>query len=148
MTVDRRKQAASELSARSAWEAALPRIRSQVGDTNFRAWIAPLEASGDRQTVALTAPTATISASVSRHFVPMIAKVLKEVSGREWSVRVSMHASPAAEPAAVPDRGHAVPDATFDRFVVGDSNREAFRQAQAKWLAEHRQRQARGRRRR
>jgi chromosomal replication initiator protein len=133
MAGDHRKQAASGsgLSARRAWEAALPRIRSRVGDTNFRAWIAPLEASGDRETVALTAPTATISASVSRHFVPLISKVLAEVSGREWYVRVSMDASPAAEPAAAPDHGNADPGATFDRFVVGDSNREAFQQAQA-----------------
>jgi chromosomal replication initiator protein len=133
MAGDRGKRATfgSGLSAQRAWEAALPRIRSQVGDTNYLAWIVPLQASGDRETVALTAPTATISASVSRHFVPLISKMLKEVSGREWSVHVSMHATAPVEPAAPSVHGHAAPDATFERFVVGDSNREAFRQAKA-----------------
>lgn len=112
--------------------AALPEIRLQIGDRNFDEWIAPLEASGDAGTIALTAPNPTVSASVSRHFIPLISRVLAEVSGRRWTVEVGLSGTAeAGEPATLPEPGREAPGATFDRFVVGDSNREAFQHARA-----------------
>lgn len=134
MAGNRRSQSAStsELSAQGAWRAALPRIRSQVGESNYDAWIAPLEVSGGPGSVALAAPNATISASVSRHFVPLIAKVLREVSGRQWSVEVASCPGPrGSADGRTEDRTRATDTATFDRFVVGESNLEAFQLAQA-----------------
>ncbi len=115
------------------WDAALPRIRAEVGEQNFAAWIAPLTATAESGTLALAAPNATISGSVARHFVALITKVLTEIAGRPCPVRISVGShSPAVEVSTSdrPARTRSV-DATFDRFVVGESNREAYEQALA-----------------
>ena len=114
------------------WEEALPRIRSQIGDRNFDIWIAPLEVAAGNATVALAAPTPEISASVNRHFVQLIGKVLADVSGRPVTVEVSVR-PPEATPAPLTSvtSTKASRDATFDRFVVGESNQDAYAHALA-----------------
>ncbi len=123
-------ESARTAAPRRLWEAALPRIRARVGDHNFEAWIAPLRVEDDPDALTLAAPDATVSASVNRHFVPLIAKVVTEISGRPCRVRVSVGRAAEAPPAgALPRSVHD--DATFERFVVGDSNREAYGHALA-----------------
>jgi chromosomal replication initiator protein len=120
-------------SAQRLWDVALPRIRSQVGEQNFNAWIAPLAPFGDAESVALAAPTKAISASVNRHFVPLITKILTEVAGRRCNVRVSdeTHTVEATTRQPLFGGSWADEEATFDRFVVGESNLEAFTHAVA-----------------
>ena len=123
----RSSDTASALPVGLLWDAALPRIRSKIGDDNFNAWIAPLEVSGGPDTVKLAAPTSVISASVNRHFIPLISGILKEIRGRPCTVQVSA----ATRFAEYPEEPSAVKtwtgrEATFDRFVVGESNRDAY----------------------
>jgi chromosomal replication initiator protein len=118
------------MAPRRLWEAALPRIREKVGERNFTIWIEPLRVEDNPDVLSLAAPDATVSASVNRHFVPLIARVLTEVGGKPCRVEVSVGGTPAPAPAetrALP----AYDDATFERFVVGDSNREAYGHAVA-----------------
>jgi len=97
-----------------------------VGDQNFETWIAPLMVTEGRDEVALAAPDNVVSASVNRHFIPVIAKVLAEVTGHRCTVRVSV---------GLPETRHYGPrpqeKATFQRFVVGGSNHDAYEHALA-----------------
>lgn len=115
------------------WEAALPRLRSEIGERNFREWIAPLEVVERGEALALSAPNATISASVNRHFVSLIAKVLTRLSGRPCSVRVSVRQDeePPADHGLPSPARRSYAEATFGSFVVGESNRDAYAHALA-----------------
>lgn len=114
------------LASKRLWEAALPHIRSEIGERNFNSWIAPLEVLERVDAVALAAPNARISASVNRHFVALIAKILRKLSGRPCSVQVSVCEDGGEKPFRTASTAHRLyTEATFDRFVVGDSNREA-----------------------
>ena len=127
----RSSDTASALPVGRLWDAALPRIRSKIGEDNFNAWIAPLEVSGGGDTVKLAAPTAVISASVNRHFVQLISRILKDIRGRPCTVHVSAarFAEHADDSSAI--RTWTSREATFDRFVVGESNRDAYCHAAA-----------------
>jgi chromosomal replication initiator protein len=116
----------SGASREHLWEQALPRIRAAVGDRNFETWIAPLVATEGRDEFELAAPDSVVSASVNRHFIAVISKVLGEVSGRRCAVRVSV-GPPEARQYGSPLQEKA----TFQRFVVGGSNRDAYEHALA-----------------
>ena len=121
-----RAQAHAGASPERLWERALPRIRAAVGEQNFDTWIAPLVVTEAREGLALAAPDNAVSTSVNRHFIPVISKVLAEVTGQRTSVHVSV---------GPPTTRHYGPrpqeEATFQRFVVGGSNRAAYEQAVA-----------------
>lgn len=122
----KRERAQAHASPERLWEQALPRIRAAVGDRNFEAWIAPLVPTEAHGELELAAPDGVVSASVNRHFIAVISKALGEVSGRRWPVRVSI---------GVPEARHygssLQEKATFQRFVVGGSNRDAYERALA-----------------
>jgi chromosomal replication initiator protein len=122
-----RGRADAGASPEHLWEQALPRIRAAVGDQNFDNWIAPLVVTRGRDELALAAPDNVVSASVNRHFIPVISKVLAEVAGHHCTVHVSV---------GLPQGRHYGPPrpqetATFQRFVVGSSNRDAYEKAVA-----------------
>ena len=124
------RTAAQATAQTNLWAIALPRIRAAVGEQNFQTWIAPLQLENDPDALALAAPDARVSASVNRHFVPLIASIVADVSGRHWSVRV--HVGQVEPAQAVASEGSPVHDeATFERFVTGDSNRDAHHHARA-----------------
>ena len=129
---DKVPDTASTSQAGSLWDEALPRIRSRIGDDNFNAWIAPLEVSGGTDNVTLSAPTKAISALVNRHFVGLISKVLTEIRGSPCTVQIRTRTIPddhSEEPKAAGRWSDT--ETTFDRFVVGESNEDAWRRAWA-----------------
>jgi len=106
------------------WRATQDRLRASVPESTFRLWLEPLTAAGaDGDTLYLTAPEG-IRAWAERRYASLIAEALAD-SGTPLS-RVSF-APAQAEDGVGPKRGSIElnPNYTFDRFVIGPSNRLA-----------------------
>jgi chromosomal replication initiator protein len=126
-----KRHPAPATSQKRLWATALPRIRSQVGEHNFATWIAPLLVTEEETMLSLAAPDAAASASVNRHFVALISRVLSEISGRPCHVRVCVREAGATGVGAPPSAPSPQTLLSFQQFVVGPSNREAYEHAVA-----------------
>jgi chromosomal replication initiator protein len=106
------------------WRATQSRLKASVPESTFRLWLEPLEAVGaDGDTLYLTAPE-SIRAWAERRYASLIAEALAD-SGTPLR-RVSFAAAQAAD--GVGAEAACVelnPNYTFDRFVIGPSNRLA-----------------------
>jgi chromosomal replication initiator protein len=106
------------------WRATQDRLRASVPESTFRLWLEPLSAAGaDGDTLYLTAPEG-IRAWAERRYASLIAEALAD-SGTPLR-RVSFAAAQA--PDTVGSELGCVelnPNYTFDRFVIGPSNRLA-----------------------
>jgi chromosomal replication initiator protein len=106
------------------WRATQDRLRASVPESTFRLWLEPLKAAGaDGDTLYLTAPEG-IRAWAERRYASLIAEALGD-SGTPLR-RVSFAAARGGDgPGAEIDRVDLNPNYTFDRFVIGPSNRLA-----------------------
>jgi chromosomal replication initiator protein len=104
------------------WRATQDRLRTSVPESTYRLWLEPLQATGsDGGTLYLSAPEG-IRAWAERRYSTLIAEALAD-SGTALC-RVSFAADlPSAESEA--GRVDLNPNYTFDRFVIGPSNRLA-----------------------
>ena len=106
------------------WRATQDRLRASVPESTFRLWLEPLTAAGaDGDTLYLTAPE-SIRAWAERRYASLIAEALAD-SGTPLR-RVSFASAQAAD--TVSSKLGCVelnPNYTFDRFVIGPSNRLA-----------------------
>jgi chromosomal replication initiator protein len=104
------------------WRATQDRLRTSVPESTYRLWLDPLQATGsDGETLYLSAPEG-IRAWAERRYATLIAEALAD-SGTALC-RVSFAADlPSAESEA--GRVDLNPNYTFDRFVIGPSNRLA-----------------------
>ncbi len=106
------------------WRATQDRLRASVPESTFRLWLEPLEAvaaAGD--TLYLTAPE-SIRAWAERRYASLIAEALADSDTPLR--RVAFGSAQAGEPGGE-DRPSVElnPNYTFDRFVIGPSNRLA-----------------------
>ncbi len=106
------------------WRATQDRLRASVPESTFRLWLEPLTAAGaDGDTLYLTAPEG-IRAWAERRYASLISEALAD-SGSPLR-RVSF--APGQAPDTVGSEAGCVelnPNYTFDRFVIGPSNRLA-----------------------
>jgi chromosomal replication initiator protein len=104
------------------WRATQDRLRNSVPESTYRLWLEPLKATGcDGETLYLSAPEG-ISAWAERRYAGLIAEALRD-SGATLH-RVSFAAG-AGGVEAERERVDLNPNYTFDRFVIGPSNRLA-----------------------
>ena len=109
----------------SPWLRARELLRGEVGERNYAAWIAPLECTWSDGRVAIVAGSPGTRDRVERHFLPAIEAAVEAVAGRPCRVIVSV----APGPGTVLGCGSPPSEHTFETFVVGDSNREAYEAA-------------------
>ena len=124
MVADQVPDDSSRQELDALWRATQDRLRASVPESTFRLWLEPLEAAGsDGDTLYLTAPEG-IRAWAERRYASLIAEALED-SGTPLR-RVSFAAArPADGPGSEVERVELNPSYTFDRFVIGPSNRLA-----------------------
>jgi len=104
------------------WRATQDRLRASVPESTYRLWLEPLKATGcDDETLYLSAPEG-IRAWAERRYAGLIAEALAD-SGTTVH-RVSFAAGGIGEEVEAA-RVDLNPNYTFDRFVIGPSNRLA-----------------------
>jgi len=132
----------------AVWQAALPRIREQVGERNFATWIDPVRCTADADGLCLEVANQFFQEWVTRHYLGIIRAVLCQL-GSDVPVRIVVTARGAESPAPVaavavaepaprrprvqrsPRIGRLDPAYTFDAFIVGPTNDVAYRAARA-----------------
>jgi chromosomal replication initiator protein len=98
-------------------------LRASVPESTFRLWLEPLQAIGsDGETLYLSAPEG-IRAWAERRYASLIAEALAD-SGTTLR-RVSFGPAQEGQAAAAAAKVELNPNYTFDRFVIGTSNRLA-----------------------
>jgi chromosomal replication initiator protein len=122
------------------WDACLRRLEQELPAQQFNTWIRPLapEADPAADTLVLAAPNRFVLELVRERFAARIERLANEASGRNLGLRLVLAraaemtsraplppARPAAEPAAVPERGRLNRAFTFDSFVTGKANQLA-----------------------
>jgi chromosomal replication initiator protein len=134
-----------ELTAESLWDDVSARLRGALNEKTFLNWFSEVSAVGvDDETFVLAVPNDFTREWIEGHFVELIRAAIKDVTGTEHRLRLSIRQSqPAAPPAALPapavlppplprsDSGGINPKYTFDSFVIGSSNRFAHAAALA-----------------
>jgi chromosomal replication initiator protein len=113
--------------AKALWTAVTESLRARAGERNFGAWLAPLRCTWAEDALVLEAPTRTIREGVARHFMGLIEESVAQSLGRPCAIRLEL--APALP--ALPVRGSPASDHTFDTFVVGESNGQAWTSARA-----------------
>lgn len=104
------------------WRATQDRLRASVPESTYRLWLEPLKASGwDEGTLYLSAPEG-IRTWTERRYSGLIAEALAD-SGT--TLRQVSFAADACGEEVERDRIDLNPNYTFDRFVIGPSNRLA-----------------------
>jgi chromosomal replication initiator protein len=104
------------------WRATQDRLQASVPDSTFKLWLEPLKAAGtDGDTLYLTAPE-SIRAWAERRYASLIAEALAD-SGTPLR-RVSFGAATGGD-GETTSSVELNPNYTFDRFVIGPSNRLA-----------------------
>ncbi|HJW60422.1 MAG TPA: chromosomal replication initiator protein DnaA [Actinomycetota bacterium] len=126
--------------AAAIWTACLESLDS-AGSTH-KAWLAqvrPVAVSGD--TLVLAVPDDFVKEWIEQRYAPTVIAAVGRVVGRPLDIRVTVGPlddtadeelpRPAAEPRPVADRPQLTPKYTFERFVIGSSNRFAHAAAVA-----------------
>jgi len=132
-----------ELTAESLWSEVAGRLKGALNETTYRTWFAEAEgAELSDDTFVLGVPNDFTREWIEGHFLGLIGAAVRDVTGQERRVALSVtERAPAADtpvPAEVPKRVGAGavdtgmnPKYTFDLFVIGSSNRFAHAAALA-----------------
>jgi chromosomal replication initiator protein len=127
-----------ELTAQSLWREVAARLRQALNETTYQTWFGEargIELSDDTFTIA--APNDFAKAWIAGHFLELIKAAVREATGRELDIVLTVRRRPRQQPASVPaERPKPVytdlnPKYTFDSFVIGSSNRFAHAAALA-----------------
>jgi chromosomal replication initiator protein len=140
---------AGELTADGLWDDVSARLREALNETTFRNWFSEVSASSmDEDAFVLVVPNDFTREWIEGHFLELIRAAVKDATGRERRVRLTVdehpgtptlpapldpERAPALPPPPIPrpDPGGINPKYTFDSFVIGSSNRFAHAAALA-----------------
>jgi chromosomal replication initiator protein len=114
----------------SIWEAVTERVRASVPEPTFRLWLEPLRAAAAQgDTLYIKAPDG-IRAWVERRYTALISQALSEVAAE---LRRVSFTAPESAPTTqgIGEEAALNPSYTFERFVIGESNRLAHAAALA-----------------
>jgi chromosomal replication initiator protein len=128
-----------ELTAERLWEDVSARLREALNEKTYRNWfsdVGPVTVDGDMFVLAV--PNDFTREWIEGHFVGLIRAAIKDVTGAERRLRLTVRRERPDPPAAAlppplprPDAGGINPKYTFDSFVIGSSNRFAHAAALA-----------------
>ena len=129
-----------ELSADRLWEEVRDRLQGALNETTYQTWFAEAEAaelSSDALTVAV--PNDFTREWIEGHFLGLIRAAVRDATGEERRVQLRVRhdreePSPVDVTTVDRDPGETIgvnPKYTFDRFVIGSSNRFAHAAALA-----------------
>lgn len=127
-----------ELNAQSLWREVSARLRQALNETTYQTWFGEargIELSDDTFTIA--APNDFAKAWIAGHFLELIKAAVREATGNELEVVLTVRRRPRLQPASAPvERPKPAytdlnPKYTFDSFVIGSSNRFAHAAALA-----------------
>ena len=128
------------------WQAVKENLKSQISPSGFSLWLEPLKPeSGPNGELLLFCPNPFAQRWVQCHYLPLIHLALRGLADRHLPVRLLVpdhkpcRLAPASlnqPPLPLPPRAKGGSKSlngsfTFDRFVVGPSNRLAFHASQA-----------------
>ncbi len=128
-----------ELTAERLWDDVSARLREALNEKTYRNWfsdVGPVTVDGDMFVLAV--PNDFTREWIEGHFVGLIRAAIKDVTGAERRLRLTVRRERPDPPAAAlppplprPDAGGINPKYTFDSFVIGSSNRFAHAAALA-----------------
>jgi chromosomal replication initiator protein len=127
-----------ELTAQGLWRDVAARLRQALNETTYQTWFGEargIELSHDTFTIA--APNDFAKAWIGGHFLELIKAAVRETTGKEHEIILTVRRRPRLQPAAAPlELPKPVytdlnPKYTFDSFVIGSSNRFAHAAALA-----------------
>ena len=129
-------------SADDLWNNVSETLRGALNENTYRTWFGEVvPVSADDGELVLGAPNDFARKWIGDHFTELIGAAIKDATGAEWRLVLTVQAPPpkvvAPAPAAVAAGAAAVnpgginPKYTFDSFVIGSSNRFAHAAALA-----------------
>src|SRR3954468_13350125 len=127
-----------ELTAHGLWREVSARLRQALNETTYQTWFGEargIELSGDTFTIA--APNDFAKAWIAGHFLELIKAAVREATGKEHEIVLTVRRRPRLQPASAPAETPKPaytdlnPKYTFDSFVIGSSNRFAHAAALA-----------------
>ena len=127
-----------DLTAQSLWREVATRLRQALNETTYQTWFGEargIELSDDTFTIA--APNDFAKAWIGGHFLELIKAAVREATGKELEINLTVRRRPRLQPAAAaaqrpkPAYTELNPKYTFDSFVIGSSNRFAHAAALA-----------------
>jgi chromosomal replication initiator protein len=119
--------------ASETWEKVLSRLGEHVSPRDRSCWLDSIRVCGLRSDVLVAeVPSAIHLERVREHFLDDVGRALTEVCGRPTTLELTVNAVHARRSAIErPESRHAVARYTFDTFVIGGSNEDAYRSALA-----------------
>jgi chromosomal replication initiator protein len=128
-----------ELTAEGLWEDVSARLRGALNEKTYRNWFSDVAGvTVDTETFVLAVPNDFTREWIEGHFVELIRAAVKDATGAEHRLQLTVRPVEAAPTAAAlppplprPDPGGINPKYTFDSFVIGSSNRFAHAAALA-----------------
>jgi chromosomal replication initiator protein len=138
---NRRVEHQTELTAEGVWEKVAGRLKGALNETTFSTWFAGAEGVElTDEAFTLAVPNDFTREWIESHFLGLIKAALKDATGQERRVNLSVRSDRAAPerlaaegkpPAPVTEPALSSQKYTFDLFVIGSSNRFAHAAALA-----------------
>lgn len=116
----------------TAWSSCLQTLGNTLSDQDYNAWLRPLHANEDNDSLELMAPNTFIEDHVQEHFLPLIEQIIDESDNKITRVMLrSGNIISSGLPKTTPTspiqlENHLNPFLTFGNFVDSDSTRLAY----------------------
>jgi len=124
-----------ELSAEAVWSDVSARLQDALSDSTYHTWFAEAQGGSlDNEAFEVTVPNDFTREWIENNFRGLIEAAVHDAVGDDRRVRIAVREPERAEEAGpLPSRRDdgVNPKYTFDRFVVGSSNRFAYAAALA-----------------
>jgi chromosomal replication initiator protein len=142
-----KKSPSSEVAVESTWQKCLQKIYEKIGPASYETWFRTTDFSLNGNHASILVPNQFFADFIEEHFSHLIEEILKEddipfnkisfiATQKEWKIVEPLSEQLAESrartvPQSVESHQRFHPNYTFERFVVGDSNRMAHAAALA-----------------